>query len=657
MARLGRRSLAGLVLIACAAVAVRTFVPFGGATVDTLFSDYLYYGALIASGLLCLLRGLTEREERSAWLLFAVAIASWTAGDIYYTVVLQDLRNVPFPSLADAGYLGFYAPAYVAFLMLVRSRVTRFPPSLCLDGAIVTLMAAALAESILLPTVLGSTGGSAAAVATNLAYPVADSLLLALAFSIVVFGGFRLSLDCTIMIGALLVFSAADSVYVYQVANDTYVAGHALDLGWLFGLSLAGVAACMPRAEVAERDAIEGWATIVVPAALAVAAIGVEIFDHFKRLSVLPVALASGVIGLSVVRLVLTFAENQRLLSVSRRDAGEDALTGLPNRRALLARTERLFRAPISEPHVLAIYDLDGFKLYNDTFGHLAGDALLARLGARMKDAMAGRADVFRLGGDEFCLLARATGAEAFELVAEAGECLIEEGDQFVVRSSFGTAFMPEEAGNATDALRLADRRMYAQKATRPSHLAGTRDALLVALHERDQNLGDHVDDVSRLAVAVAAELRLDDLEIENVRSTAELHDIGKLGIPDGILLKPEPLTADERSFIEAHTVIGERILAAAPATGKIARYVRATHERWDGAGYPDGLSGDDIPLAARVVFVCDAYSAMISPRPYQATRTPDDALAELRAHAGAQFDPAVVAAFARVLANAAVAA
>ena len=130
------------------------------------------------------------------------------------------------------------------------------------------------------------------------------------------------------------------------------------------------------------------------------------------------------------------------------------------------------------------------------------------------------------------------------------------------------------------------------------------------------------------------------------------LHDIGKLGIPDGILLKPTALTDEERLFIETHTVIGERILAAATATAEIARYVRATHERWDGNGYPDGLRGEEIPLPARIVFVCDAYQAMTTDRPYKTRCTPEQALAELHANAGRQFDPTVVAAFAHVAAE-----
>jgi HD-GYP domain-containing protein (c-di-GMP phosphodiesterase class II) len=123
----------------------------------------------------------------------------------------------------------------------------------------------------------------------------------------------------------------------------------------------------------------------------------------------------------------------------------------------------------------------------------------------------------------------------------------------------------------------------------------------------------------------------------------AELHDVGKMAVPDEILNKPGPLDRVEMGFIRQHTIVGERILAAAPSLSPVARIVRASHERWDGSGYPDGLKRDQIPLGARIVAACDAYYAMTSDRPYQAAVPESAALAELRRCAGTHFDPAVV--------------
>ena len=140
--------------------------------------------------------------------------------------------------------------------------------------------------------------------------------------------------------------------------------------------------------------------------------------------------------------------------------------------------------------------------------------------------------------------------------------------------------------------------------------------------------------------------------ELDVVTRAAELHDIGKMGIPDAILSKQGPLDEQEWSFMRRHTIIGERILGAAEALRPVAKIVRSSHERFDGAGYPDRLAGEDIPLGARVVFACDAFDAMVSQRPYAASSTADQALAELRRCAGSQFDPVVVDSLCAVVAR-----
>jgi two-component system cell cycle response regulator len=171
---------------------------------------------------------------------------------------------------------------------------------------------------------------------------------------------------------------------------------------------------------------------------------------------------------------------------------------------------------------------------------------------------------------------------------------------------------------------------------------------LLRALAERNPDLGEHISGVAAMAEAVARRLGLDDEQVDQVRNAAELHDVGKVAIPDAILDKPAALNGDEWAFIERHTLIGERIVAAAPALRSVAALVRSSHERWDGRGYPDRLARDEIPLGARIVAVCDAFDAMVSDRPYRAGMAPALALDELARCAGSQFDPAVVAAFAQ---------
>jgi len=243
-------------------------------------------------------------------------------------------------------------------------------------------------------------------------------------------------------------------------------------------------------------------------------------------------------------------------------------------------------------------------------------------------------------------VLTEVSRSEAELLLASAATALSEGGEGFLVTSSFGAVSIPEEAAGSSDALRLADQRMYVQKHTRGR--GSTHEVLLQALYEREPSLRRHVQSVAEAAAAVGAKLGLGGEALEELRLAARLHDVGKLAIPDTVLQKPGPLDVEEWAFIKEHTVIGERILAAAPPWGRIASIVRATHERWDGVGYPDGLAGAEIPVAARIIAVCDAFSAMTSRRPYRIAVTRDAALEELRRCAGAQFDPEVVAVFCR---------
>jgi diguanylate cyclase (GGDEF)-like protein/putative nucleotidyltransferase with HDIG domain len=299
------------------------------------------------------------------------------------------------------------------------------------------------------------------------------------------------------------------------------------------------------------------------------------------------------------------------------------------------------------------LFDLDGFKGYNDTFGHLAGDALLGRLGAKLEEEVGGRGAAYRLGGDEFCVALEADANAVEEAIAAAVAALTERGEHFSIGTSYGVVLIPHEADSLEYALQLADERMYAHKHGRSS-VAGdqARGVLMNTMHAKQPALRDHSTEVAELAVTVARRLGLTAEEVDEVRRAAELHDVGKVGIPDAILDKPGPLNTDEWEFMRQHTILGERILSAAAALRPVAQLVRSSHERWDGGGYPDGLRGTEIPRGSRIVAVCDAYEAMTSDRPYRRALTPAMASAELLATAGTQFDPEVVDVFVRELAD-----
>lgn len=334
----------------------------------------------------------------------------------------------------------------------------------------------------------------------------------------------------------------------------------------------------------------------------------------------------------------------------SRRQALTDDLTGLGNRRRLLVDLERaIAEGTDHSPAVLAMFDLDGFKAYNDTHGHPAGDALLARLGARLAATFAGSGAAYRLGGDEFCVLKHGSPAELEEAIRQALDALTEEHAE--IRSSCGFALLPREARDASSALRIVDQRMYAQKDNhRVSAKRQARDLLLAVVDQHAPDLRPHSDWVADLARAVADHLAIDAEAIDDIVLAADLHDIGKVVIPSAILDKPGPLDVSEWEVMRRHTITGESILKSAPPLRGVAKIVRSTHERVDGGGYPDGLEGDQIPLGARIIAVCDAFDAMTSDRAYRPAMPREDAIAELEAGSGTQFDPFIVAAARAVL-------
>jgi diguanylate cyclase (GGDEF)-like protein len=463
--------------------------------------------------------------------------------------------------------------------------------------------------------------------------------------------GWRPSLGWILLGLGLALAAVADGIYLLQTVEGTYTEGTLLETLWPASALLVGLAAWQPAVR-STAPSYESIRMVAVPFVAGLAGIGLLTYDHFERQSKITLVLTAAALLLVVVRTALLFYENQRMISRIHEEARTDPLTGLRNRRSLMDDlTAELELASLEEPRALVLFDLDGFKEYNDAFGHPAGDGLLVRLGMRLADVVQGHGRAYRLGGDEFCVLLRPGPGGVEPLTLACVAALSERGEGFDVTTSYGAVLVPRETATATGALQLADRRMYARKGSRRLS-AGTqsRDVLLRTLSETRPDLHAHLRGTAELALAVGRELGMRPEALDEVARAAELHDVGKMAIPDAILEKTGPLDDAEWSFVRRHTIIGERILLAAPALRSAARLVRASHERWDGRGYPDGLSGEDIPLGARVVAACDAYHAMTTDRPHRPSRSSADALAELYRCAGTQFDPAVVDAFARVL-------
>jgi diguanylate cyclase (GGDEF)-like protein len=343
--------------------------------------------------------------------------------------------------------------------------------------------------------------------------------------------------------------------------------------------------------------------------------------------------------------------QHQALMEASR----SDPLTGCLNRRGFEERAvaEVVAAARSAREGAVLVLDVDRFKEVNDRLGHGAGDELLRWIVSTARAALRPADAIGRLGGDEFAiLLANTAPAEALGIAERLGEELSRRQ-----RCSIGVASFPLDGVGLEELMRAADGRLYASREGRPDDrhtaveerlswaatLAHTVDMRMNAEHEHSHSVADH-------AVEIGRALGWGPQMLGTLRVAAMLHDVGKATVPERILAKPGLLTDEERAVVEGHSVAGAELIARIAGLATIVPWVRHSHENFDGSGYPDGLAGEAIPQAARIILVADAFDAITSDRPYREARSQEEALAELRAGAGAQFDPACVEALIEVL-------
>ncbi|MDA0172323.1 GGDEF domain-containing protein [Solirubrobacter taibaiensis] len=534
-----RRPLLMVPLLACGAWllahALRVVV-FDGVDLGPFSSRFAHDVVLVCAAVICLARGVLVARERAAWLLIGAGVTAWTLGELYYTVVLWYDSSPPIPSPADAGFLLFPPLALTGMLVLVRRRA-HLRLALLVDGIAAALSVSALSAAIVFQAVLKHAEGEPVAVATSLAYPIADLVLLAVGVGALATTGWRLDRTWVLLAAGILVFWFADSMYLVRTAEGVYEAGGWFDLGWWLGLLLIAVAAWQRGPTHRRRPADDSLRLIIAPLVSGAIALELLVYASLGDLNPLAVVLSAAALVFVLIRLTLTFRQNVGMLRASRDEALTDALTGLGNRRAL---TRALDEALLEGAHVLALFDLDGFKHYNDTFGHPAGDILLARLGAGLESYVGDRGRAFRVGGDEFCVLLRGEGAD--HLVDGAARSLSAEGEGYWVGCSYGFISLPDEAADPDAAMRIADQRMYASKnAGRMSAARQARDVLLAVLGAPDPAPAERAEVAAR-----AAGLSTD--ECEAVRWAVELHPLG------------------------------EDVIAAAPSLRVVARLVAESH-------------------------------------------------------------------------------
>jgi diguanylate cyclase (GGDEF)-like protein len=651
MSKAGRaRKLAfaatGLLLGLLAFYAVVTLWSLGGESLLDATGRWVYDAVVLGAALVVLWRAAAIEVERRAWLALGIGLLLWALGQTYYSVFLYYADPAPFPSPADLLFLAFYPASYVALVLLLRARVSQLDPLAWVDGLIGALAIAGVAAALILPPVLEALGGSPFGVAVSLAYPCFDLVLLGLLSGAFAVSHWRTEPTCLLIAAALLLFGASDVVYLSVLGQSTEALNLA-SVGWPLAFLLLAVASWLPAAPPSATSAESGRRRIVVPIAMAVTGIALLAIGSFVPIGAVAVGLGVACLAAVLARLLITFDQNTRMLAASQDEALTDPLTGLANRRGLMTDLESVVTATPPESMVLALFDLDGFNAYNDSFGHPAGDDLLRRLGRQLARAMEPVGTAYRLGGDEFCILASTRTAPAATICEAAEQALSDRGQGFSIGATWGKVVIPVEVVSPTDALRLADRRMYAKKGRRAdSARSQTRSVLLSVLREREPGLEQHLDGTARLVKAFGKELALDAEELDILVRASELHDIGKIAIPDEVLHKEGELSPEEWALMRKHTLIGQRVLDAAPALGQVAELVRSTHERWDGTGYPDGRAGSAIPLGSRAILICDAYNAMLEGRPYRPAVSSEVAIEELRAGAGTQFDPELVEVF-----------
>lgn len=334
-----------------------------------------------------------------------------------------------------------------------------------------------------------------------------------------------------------------------------------------------------------------------------------------------------------------------------------DTLTGTYNRRFYLTTKNEWDKNDSLLPISLIIGDIDGLKLINDAFGAAKGDEFLVET-ARILNKCSRSSDILaRLGGDDFVLLLPNTDGWQAEIILNQIQSAFFEHNAMVdndcdkIYISFGVATKDMSDVAMYSVKKLAEENMNKRKLLQRNSLhSSIVESIKQTMCARSQETEEHAERLAGLTREVGLRIHLTQVELNELELLATLHDIGKIGVNDQILNKPGKLTPEEWTLMRKHTEIGYKIAMASPELISIADYILTHHERWDGGGYPQGLSGEAIPLISRILAVVDAYDAMTQDRAYRKAMSKEAAVIEIRNNSGKQFDPRVAEIFLKVI-------
>jgi diguanylate cyclase len=418
---------------------------------------------------LCAWRAIARRPGRWGWGALAGGLLLFTAGSVLWTVWVQYFNPVPYPSIADFCFLAFFFMAFLGIGLLVRETVPKTSKTIWVDGLIAALGVAALEAIFVIGPISQANSGDFATVATNIAYPIGDLVLVTMVVAVFAVRGWRPGRLWWTLGAGLVIFAAADSIYVLRVTSGTYVTGTPLDSAWLIGAFLM-VFAAWQRMGTGIKDAPTIQPPNIVPVLFLLSSLAIVVYATAHPLLPLGVVLATTTLVIAIARSAYAFRQ-LRALAESKREARTDELTGLPNRRLFFERLALCFE-PGPTPYRLAVLmiDLDRFKEINDSLGHHVGDDVLRQLGPRLTAAVGTTGTVARLGGDEFGLvlspLVDLTAATAVaDRVREALRQPFQlEGMSLRVDASIGIALAPHHGTTPESVLQKADVAMFAAK-------------------------------------------------------------------------------------------------------------------------------------------------------------------------------------------------